>query len=56
MFYSNHNLDIFGYRELFERLFGVDEMERVYPSEITKTIIESERIEDKCQEEKGDKK
>lgn len=56
MFYSNHNLDVFGNRELFERLFGVDEIERTNPSGIIGTIIESERIEDKCQEEKGDKK
>jgi hypothetical protein len=53
-FYSNHNLDVFGHRELFKRLFGVDEIERTNPSGIIGTIIESERIEDKCQEEKGD--
>lgn len=57
MFYSNHNLDVFGNRELFKSLFGVDEIERTNPSGIIgRTIIESERIEDKCQEEKGDKK
>lgn len=56
MFYSNHNLDVFGHWELFKRLFGVDEIERTNPSGIIGSIIEAERIKNKCQEEKGDKK
>lgn len=56
MFYSNHNLGVFGYCELFKRLFGAAEIERTNPSGIIGSIINAERIEDKCKEEKGDKK